>query len=308
MAQKKKKTKEKKSSESKELVPVVESDIGTIEITNYDEVKEEVESIVKAYEDYEVTEETLSEDKKVRAKLRKAAKKISDKRIEIKKEALKPVDAFEDAMKELSGMFKETASDIDEEIKKYDKKRKEEKKELAENIIAEKKELSDLPEEYLERIEFKDSFSNLSTSQKAIEDDVDEQIEALKKEYEVQKENEKVIKNKIEKVNKDIEGKLYPDDYIEKLGEETSLSEILGMIDNRVEEIKEEESEEVDVVEEQASKAAEDRAKEMDKRAGLPDEGQEEITVELKVTSTKFRLKNLKEYMVDNGINYELKK
>lgn len=297
----KKETKQKKFSD-KDIVPVVNAGKLSIKITNFDDVKKEVENIAKAYEGYEVTEETLGDDKKTRAKLRKAAKIINDKRIEIKKKVLKPVDAFEDSMKELAELMLKPSNKIDEQIKEYDEKRKQEKIELAESIIAERKAKSELPDKYLERIEIKDSFSNLSTSQTSIESDLDEQLEILEKEYNAEQENIKVIESTVENVNKEIEGNIYAEDFAALL-ETQSISEVIIKINERKKTILEKEKE---PIEETKNDEAVDEEPPKEETTEETKDDEEVINVDLKVAGTAKQLAGLKSYLVSSELEYKL--
>lgn len=94
---------------------------------NYLELKQNLEENLKVYKNALYTEETIKKAKEDRAKLNKLAKAIKDKRIEIKKEVLKPYDNFEERAKELENMIGEVTQNIDKQIKDFETKQENEK-------------------------------------------------------------------------------------------------------------------------------------------------------------------------------------
>lgn len=292
-----KKTTKKEKDLSSSLVPVVEiKELGSISF-NFEETKKRLASKLEKYSDYEVTEETLSDDKKELANLRKVKEGIETIRKEFKKKMSVPIDEFEDKMKKLSGMVVNSVDMIDEQVKEYDEKRKAEKEEQAKEIIAKSKVSSELPDEYLNRIEFKDSFSNLSTSIKQIEEDVDKQIEELEKEYKTKADNTKVIQSTIDNVNKEIKGKMYAEEYIELLDRDIPLSDILNRIQERKVSILSDEKEEKEEVKEEVVEEKKDEVEEVSSG--------EKITIKVEITGTKSQLEKFREYMKGSGLDYK---
>ena len=94
---------------------------------NYLELKENLKEKLEIYKKAVYTEETIKEAKEDRAKLNKLSKAINDKKIEIKKEVLKPFEDFESKTKELVSMIEETTKGIDTQIKTFEQKQKDEK-------------------------------------------------------------------------------------------------------------------------------------------------------------------------------------
>lgn len=112
---------------SLELV-VKEKIIGSLSI-NYDELKKELGLSLKQFEGLVVTEEAITESKQVRANLNKVAKVIDDRRKELKKEFLKPYEVVEKQAKELVSMVDQVINAIDLQVKGFEEKEKQEKKE-----------------------------------------------------------------------------------------------------------------------------------------------------------------------------------
>ena len=105
------------------------------EITaNFDDIKQELENMMTAYEGLEVTEESAKERKEDCAALRKMVKAIEDKRKEVKKTYTEPLDDFEAKCKELTGVINEKITTIDSGLKVLEQKRIAEKKKHIEEI------------------------------------------------------------------------------------------------------------------------------------------------------------------------------
>lgn len=100
---------------------------------NYLELKESLSEKLKIYKNAVYTEETIKEAKGDRAKLNKLSKAINDKKVEIKKEVLKPYEDFENKTKELISMITEATNNIDTQIKSFEDKQKNKK---LQNIVA----------------------------------------------------------------------------------------------------------------------------------------------------------------------------
>lgn len=94
---------------------------------NYLELKENLKEKLEVYKNTVYTEETIKEAKGDRAKLNKLSKAINDKKVEIKKEVLKPYEDFENKTKELIAMIGEATENIDTQIKVFEEKQKNEK-------------------------------------------------------------------------------------------------------------------------------------------------------------------------------------
>lgn len=275
-----------------EIVPIATQKTPSIINWNYDAIKSTLENFLSKYDGYLVSEDTLPEDKKTRAELNKVSKSIDEFRKTIKKEVLKPVDIFEDQCKELSSMVDDVSSKIDKNVKVFEDKIKEEKRNTAQEIISELLKDSGLPIGDYSKIEFKDSFTNLTASKKSVQDDVSSQIEVLKAQNKQFEENKEVIVIAIDNANKNINTQLFSEDYVSQL-QYKSVSEIITIINYRVETIKEQEK----------------KASEVKKEVVIPEvkaseEKEEETVLTLEITATKSQFQALKQFFVINKINY----
>ena len=105
---------------------------------NFEELKTEITERASAYVNLVYTEGQIQEAKKDRAALNKFVKALSDERIKVKKECLKPYEDFEAKIKELDGIVSAAIQNIDSQIKAVEEQEKAEKleriKELWETI------------------------------------------------------------------------------------------------------------------------------------------------------------------------------
>ena len=111
---------------------------------NKEQIKEAVVSITEQYRGLAYTEEQLQEAKADRAKLNAMKKDISDRRIQVKNALLEPYNVFEAEVKEVVALIEEPIAMIDEQIVAYEERTKEEKRQTLEKFFTENR--ADLPE------------------------------------------------------------------------------------------------------------------------------------------------------------------
>lgn len=103
---------------------------------NYEELKAEITSKVEMYKNLVYTGSDQIKDAKAdRAALNKLIKAMSDERIHIKKDCLKPYDEFERKIRELTDIVNEPVQLIDKQIKEYEQTLKEEKRKEIEALF-----------------------------------------------------------------------------------------------------------------------------------------------------------------------------
>lgn len=95
---------------------------------NFEELKAELAERLEHYKSLVVTEETIKEAKADRAKLNKLRTAIDTRRKDIKAEYLKPYNAFEGKIKELTLLIDEPIKVIDSQLDGFEDRRKEAKK------------------------------------------------------------------------------------------------------------------------------------------------------------------------------------
>ena len=94
---------------------------------NFDELKKEITERASEYVNLVYTEDQIQDAKKDRAALNKFVKALSDERIKIKKECLKPYEDFEKKIKELDEIVNQAIKNIDGQVKGYEEKQKSDK-------------------------------------------------------------------------------------------------------------------------------------------------------------------------------------
>lgn len=141
---------------------------------NFDEIKQEVTKKASDYMNLVYSEEQIQDAKKDRAALNKFVKALSDERIKIKKECMKPYEDFERKIKELDGIVNAAIQNIDSQVKGYEEKKKQEKKKAIEKFWNETEIALPIPLK-LEQI-FNQSWLNASVSMKSIQTEIKETL------------------------------------------------------------------------------------------------------------------------------------
>ena len=118
------------------MMTVLESVLPKEILFNYEELKSELAEKLEKYNRMVVTEDGLAAAKKDRAALNKLLKALDDKRIEVKRELLKPFGDFEAQVKEIQAMIAKPVGVIDAQIKAFDDAKKQEKESAIRGIYA----------------------------------------------------------------------------------------------------------------------------------------------------------------------------
>lgn len=131
-----------------DLTPVISTDI----TANFDAVKEWLSENLAPYATMVVTEESISDAKKTRADIRKVGESIDSQRKAVKKEWMRPYEAFESKVKELTGIVNEAVTNIDSQIKEMENAEKEAKRQRLWELF------TSSSEDIREYVEFEDVF------------------------------------------------------------------------------------------------------------------------------------------------------
>lgn len=142
---------------------------------NYEELKRELTEKVSMYETLVYTDEQIQEAKKDKAALNKLKKALNDERIRMEREYLVPFNAFKAQISEIIGIIDKPVLLIDKQVKEYEEKQKQEKKDGIENFF-----YSCLHPEWLkfEQI-FNEKWLNASVSMKSIQGEIDALLEQI---------------------------------------------------------------------------------------------------------------------------------
>lgn len=267
-----------------------------IEFKDYEALKAKVEETVKGWNDYVVTAQSYSSDKKTKAELNRVRKALNDQRKQITKQASEPIDKFTEQIKYLDKEIKVAVDQIDSGIKFFDGKAKKERHQ--QNLIK----LGKIAQEYgidLQKLEYNPKWDNKTASWTNTEKEARSQFEAIKKEQQAKEEAQQVI---IDKANSYTKPAMTPSSYLELL-EYKSLPDILKQMDSDHKYLRE-----------QAEKQAERKRKEVqaiekkgDKyiNADTGEVAKEVYSLTLELTGSKEQLSALSRFIKDWGIAYK---
>ena len=88
-------------------------------VFNFEELKAELSEKIKPYETLAVTEDDLKSAKSDKATLNKLKKALNDKKVEVKKEYISPLENFEKQVKELVEIIDKGVNNIDTQVKDF---------------------------------------------------------------------------------------------------------------------------------------------------------------------------------------------
>lgn len=162
----------------KEMIVSVEQTEGIVNISNFEEIKANVQASMELYKSMTFTEDTLSEARSTVATLRKLSKHLDDKRKDVKKKCMMPYEEFENKIKELQNIIAEPIELITRQTKEYEDKRIKQKKEEIQQIYDD---CIEGMQEYipLERI-YDRTWENKGTSAKKIKEAIETYVDNAK--------------------------------------------------------------------------------------------------------------------------------
>lgn len=155
---------------------------------NFEELKKEITEKAEMYGSLVYTDENIKEAKADRAKLNKFIKVLEDKRKDVKKMMLEPYTQFESQVKELVSIIGEANDNIASQVKVYTEKLREEKREKVKEIY-DKVMSVEGAEGIAEILTFdrvsKESFLNSSTTFKSIVNEIEDLRDRVRHDLEV---------------------------------------------------------------------------------------------------------------------------
>ena len=152
-------------------MPQVNYSEGVIDFNNYETLANKAKELATQYSNLIITDDdSYKFAKQVKAELNKVIKAISDERIRIKKEYAKPLENFESKVKEITSEIETGKNLIDERVKEYDQKLKDQKQ----------AKINDLIQRYSEGryIEQNSKWLNRTFTDTKIVEEIKEQVEA----------------------------------------------------------------------------------------------------------------------------------
>lgn len=295
-----------KEIELKKELPVIQF--------NFEEVKKSLEETVKRYKNIIVTEETLKDCKADKRELASLRTKLDTYRKDVKREMEFPIKQFENRCKELIALIKDAETPINDGIKAFDDKKREEKRQKALEIIKQSIEVHKLKEEYASQLTVLDKYLNLTGSLKAIKDDVEVRATALEiqqKEEEQRKEMMRVsIQSAIDTANTRIKTKLEYSDFTKYIEFGWGLDRILKEVNEKAEMIwkAEQPKPEPPKVEEPVATEQPNNStvKEPVQVDSQPKKEEPIVYIKFTVEHKYSKIQELSQYLKANGFEYEV--
>lgn len=137
---------------------------------NFEELKQEITLAAQEYAMSVYTDETIRDAKTDRAKLNKFMDALKSKRTEIRKKLLEPDELFGAQVNELIGIVQTAAKNIDDQVKNYEKRQRDEKTAKVREFYEDN--IGDLaPYLPFERV-FRPEYANQSTTMKSIREGI----------------------------------------------------------------------------------------------------------------------------------------
>lgn len=263
------------------------------DFAGYDEMKAQIDQLTETLKTYQVDPESLAGAKKLRAKLNKLKKAINTRKIEIVKDVDAPVADFKNKVKDLLDEISESNDKINESISIYEKKEKDARHQENVKMIGDICQIAGVK---LVEIKYDPRWDNKSFSKNAITNAVDTQIAFIKQREQQKAENQKVIDQKADELA------LPAEHWLKQLDNQDLAGVLKAMTDYKKELTNIAKTQhETKVAEAKSLKQRGDVY--IDAKTG---EIKDKVkTISLKFTGTEWQLKQLKGFLIDNGIKYE---
>ena len=165
--------------------------------TNFDEIRARLSEGLEEYKNMVFTEDTKKEAKETVASLRKLKTAVDGERKRIKKDYMAPYDTFDAQVKDLTKLIDELINLIDGQIKAFEQKRLEEKRELIQGIYEGVMDCHKEASEFvpLDRI-YDTKWENATTTKKAITEAIIQRVQAVEKDLATIREMESEFEDK----------------------------------------------------------------------------------------------------------------
>lgn len=137
---------------------------------NFEELRKEITVASQEYAASVYTDETIMAAKKDRAKLRKFIDAMNSERTRIRKKLLEPDEVFGAQIKELTGIIEKAIINIDDQVKDYERRQREEKTAKVRDFYEEN--INDLIEILPFEKVFRSEYANASTTMKSIKEEI----------------------------------------------------------------------------------------------------------------------------------------
>lgn len=209
---------------------------------DYEQMRVRLNEMLEPYKGIIVTEDNYKLCKEKKDEVGRIGRELDDARKAIKKIYEKPLKDFEKEIKELVAIADKVKKEISDQLDVFDNKRKEEKRNIAEQIIDEMVGEYELNEKFAGQVELKKNYMNLTAKESDVRADVEAQCMALKQKQDAEDEVRKVIRDTVASENETLKAKLNPDEFL-SLMERIPSAEIISRIVKRAKDVHESESE-----------------------------------------------------------------
>lgn len=262
-------------------LPIIEEKLKQLS-TEIDEKVESAKALI-------CTEESVKEVKTVRADLNKDFKELEAQRKDVKEKIMQPYMQFESIYKEcVSDKFKSADIELKNKIDTVENELK----------LQKEKEIKEYFEEYRKANEI--DFINFEDTKVTIT------LSASKKSLKEQ------VKNFIDKVVDDlnlIETQNHKEEILVEYKQNLNVSKSISTVLNRIEAVEEEKKRQEELKENKETVIEENKQekleKEFSKEMRETEINQKKYTITFKVTDSAIRLKQLKDYLIREGYQYE---
>lgn len=271
---------------------------------NYEDLKNELDKSLEEYKGLVVTDDTLSGCKKAQKELASLRTMVDTYRKDKKKELSAPITVFENQCKELVKMIEAVEAPIKDGIKVFDDMKREEKKAVAEQIIEEVANNIGLNDKYKKQLTVIDKYMNLTTTKKAVQEDVETRAFALKVEQDREEERLSIINSVIDSENKRINTKLDISQFQSLINIGRSTSEIIEEVKNRASLIYEAENKPKETPVETKFEEPEEPEKPTDEPK--KEDVQKMFTATFKVVGSADELRSVSGFLKTHDITYEV--
>jgi len=291
---------------------------------NFDEVKKDLNEQLQQYKSLVVTEESLTMCKANQKGLAGLKGKVDTYRKDIKKTMSEPIAAFEVKCKELVSLIESAEQPLKDGIKVFDDLKREEKRRSAQMIIVKSIVDHGLTEKYASQLTVLDKYTNLTSKESEVREDVEQRSFILLGEQSKELELLELIQDAIDTANKRIKRQLGLAEFKRYIDNGMSTKDVIQMINANTERIYEAENpkpvevvEFVEVVEEVVVPVVEvefipepviEPTVEFVKLVEAVEESPKAETmwlVEMSITGTTSQFAALKQFMLGNGIVYK---
>jgi len=287
---------------------------------NFDEVKKDLNEQLQQYKSLVVTEESLTMCKANQKGLAGLKGKVDTYRKDIKKTMSEPIAAFETKCKELVSLIESVEQPLKDGIKVFDDLKREEKRRSAQMIIVKSIVDHGLTEKYASQLTVLDKYTNLTSKESEVREDVEQRSFILLGEQNKELELLELIQDAIDTANKRIKRQLGLAEFKRYIDNGMSTKDVIQMINNNAERIDEAENPKpVEVVEEVIVPVVEvevipdpvieqlQPVIEIPKPVYVEETPKAETmwSVEMNITGTASQFAALKQFMLANSITYK---